>query len=321
MSNTSGKKLSTGIAGLDELFYGGIHTHEHESGSNQDGILMLARGQHGVNKIHLAMQICEGLAEAVDTSPIEQQITRIIKQNTQITTYYREFADKAKKATIIANAFTEIIKKNKDANDKKVWEDRKKKFEKKHDEWFNEIAPRLSSIDTKTGHSSEVSGKKSGDFIEGYHKLLLDIHGRYNLRNQRRAIKVLNKIYSPKQQEVVYISINKNSILLKNSYYDYYIQRLIKNIREAPKITNKDKDGNNTINNKVYAKLIRSIVSLHSMPWVASKEYSVTGENKYDYKFPSITPTSDRSDDNLRSGIIKNDCPQETEDFFLPEHR
>lgn len=58
-SSVDNKKLSTGIAGLDALFYGGIHTHKSENG--QKGILMLTRGQHGVNKIHLAMQICEGL--------------------------------------------------------------------------------------------------------------------------------------------------------------------------------------------------------------------------------------------------------------------
>lgn len=53
------KKLSTGIRGLDDLFYGGIQLDHHYD--NSDGLLILARGEHGVNKIHLAMQMCEGM--------------------------------------------------------------------------------------------------------------------------------------------------------------------------------------------------------------------------------------------------------------------
>ena len=53
------KKLSTGIKGLDDLFYGGIQLEQNPE--NSDRLLILARGEHGVNKIHLAMQMCEGL--------------------------------------------------------------------------------------------------------------------------------------------------------------------------------------------------------------------------------------------------------------------
>lgn len=56
---TSMKKISTGIEGLDDLFYGGIHLEQRSNKS--DGLLIMARGEHGVNKIHLAMQMCEGL--------------------------------------------------------------------------------------------------------------------------------------------------------------------------------------------------------------------------------------------------------------------
>lgn len=53
------KKLSTHIKGLDDLFYGGIQLVQNSE--NHDGMLVLTRGEHGVNKIHLAMQMCEGL--------------------------------------------------------------------------------------------------------------------------------------------------------------------------------------------------------------------------------------------------------------------
>lgn len=59
MAQNSNKKLSTGIKGLDDLFYGGLQLDQNID--NPDGLLILARGEHGVNKIHLAMQMCEGL--------------------------------------------------------------------------------------------------------------------------------------------------------------------------------------------------------------------------------------------------------------------
>lgn len=59
MGQKSNKKLNTGIKGLDDLFYGGLQLDQCID--NHDGLLILARGEHGVNKIHLAMQMCEGL--------------------------------------------------------------------------------------------------------------------------------------------------------------------------------------------------------------------------------------------------------------------
>lgn len=53
------RRHKTGIAGLDALFYGGIQLDPNPEDS--DGLLIMARGEHGVNKIHLAMQMCEGL--------------------------------------------------------------------------------------------------------------------------------------------------------------------------------------------------------------------------------------------------------------------
>jgi len=69
MAINNDKKYSTGIDGLDSLLYGGIHLEfDGDQGApvNSDGgLLILNRGKHGVNKVHLAMQMCEGLQLAM----------------------------------------------------------------------------------------------------------------------------------------------------------------------------------------------------------------------------------------------------------------
>lgn len=53
------KKLSTDIHGLDNLFHGGLHLEQ--IGGKDPNLMIVIRGEHGTNKIHLAMQMCEGL--------------------------------------------------------------------------------------------------------------------------------------------------------------------------------------------------------------------------------------------------------------------
>lgn len=69
MANNNDKKLSTGIDGLDSLLYGGVHLEYNEDQENDKdkGLLVLTRGKHGVNKVHLAMQMCEGLHLAMES--------------------------------------------------------------------------------------------------------------------------------------------------------------------------------------------------------------------------------------------------------------
>lgn len=62
MEANRNNKLRTGISGLDSLFYGGIHLEPEVNAKKEyNSLLLLARGRHGVNKVHLAMQMCEGL--------------------------------------------------------------------------------------------------------------------------------------------------------------------------------------------------------------------------------------------------------------------
>lgn len=92
LANNNEKKLSTGIDGLDSLLYGGIHLESNEyqednkcnenpdnkSKDNKDkGLLVLTRGKHGVNKVHLAMQMCEGLHLGMESGFLPHQIISI----------------------------------------------------------------------------------------------------------------------------------------------------------------------------------------------------------------------------------------------------
>ena len=58
------KKLSTRIHGLDNLFHGGLHLEE--IGDKAPNLMIVIRGEHGTNKIHLAMQMCEGLNDSIN---------------------------------------------------------------------------------------------------------------------------------------------------------------------------------------------------------------------------------------------------------------
>lgn len=81
------QKLSTGIKGLNELFYGGIHLqpfHDNRQAREEgrslranDGIIIMIRGPRGINKIQLAMQMMHGLTrdlysigDCMDASPL-----------------------------------------------------------------------------------------------------------------------------------------------------------------------------------------------------------------------------------------------------------
>lgn len=60
-------KLSTGILGLDKLFYGGIQLHN----SNNDGTVIVITGERGVYKTNFAIQLTHGLLKSLQ----RQQIT------------------------------------------------------------------------------------------------------------------------------------------------------------------------------------------------------------------------------------------------------
>lgn len=56
------KKLSTGIRGLDSLFYGGIQLNDQD---NSNGLIIAVQGARGCNKTILAMQLMYGLTKSL----------------------------------------------------------------------------------------------------------------------------------------------------------------------------------------------------------------------------------------------------------------
>lgn len=64
-------KLTTGIEGLDNLFFGGIHVKIEET-SKQNNLIITIRGNRGVNKVHLGMPLCQGLCNSLSTEGVLQ---------------------------------------------------------------------------------------------------------------------------------------------------------------------------------------------------------------------------------------------------------
>jgi len=128
-NNNNKKKLSTGIEGLDDLFYGGIQLEQNTESS--DGLLVLARGEHGVNKIHLAMQMCEGLyisqneTDEVDAFESFNPLSSAINKSFV-------FDDVSVLKMLVVEAVIEIIKGY--VNQKMEKDERWKKFFKKYSE-------------------------------------------------------------------------------------------------------------------------------------------------------------------------------------------
>lgn len=107
MNNTS-DKYQTYIDGLDSLFYGGLYIKNREKSDSsetdesrksggdsssdckssadkeKDNLLLLARGVHGVNKVHLAMQICEGMYLSMNRSDEYNKLRSLFSKDKQL---------------------------------------------------------------------------------------------------------------------------------------------------------------------------------------------------------------------------------------------
>ena len=267
-NNNINKKLSTGIAGLDAIFHGGIHTHDNE-GDNK-GIVMLARGQHGVNKIHLAMQICEGLNESLNN----HDVSDILSNRYEMLIKYNKIKKNSNK---IITCFENVISgystdDEKQAAEIEQWKSRKAEFESNYWQWFLGIAPKLNSIEK----SQQICNKSVKEWVEYYNVNYLNASDS-DLFGEEITESFLRKLYEGGEKmdcpKLLFISLNKDDYLLKNSYYDFYIQRLIRDIRMGV-----DSD-----------RVSRSLLLLHSMLWTESKSKIDNNAILTGYSFPSVT--------------------------------
>lgn len=281
MITNNRKKLSTGIAGLDALFYGGIHTHKGEEG--QKGILMMARGQHGVNKIHLAMQICEGLFDASTRNDINEIRRDIIRRNKFAISYSiikkNSFNSKNKRI----EDFNKIIKECND-NEKTEWENRKKQCDNDYEGWIIKYAPKLLKIkdNLTTEELKEIlikynfnSDNSPETSVEDWIDIYVDMYSELSNEYKYHVESSLKKLFDNDQKKspkILFISLNKDENLLKNLYYDFYIQRLIRDIRM-------DIDPN---------RVVKSLFLLHSMLWTDIDVEDNIKVLRDAYEFPSI---------------------------------
>lgn len=301
------KKLPTGIAGLDAIFHGGIHTHDCEG--RQKGIVMLARGQHGVNKIHLAMQICEGLYQSSGENG--DNIDNNYNEALLFYFYNKERHNIKKEAIgIIDKEIEELKKKNFDSTEEIKGKENNeliKEWDRKKEKWGDSI----SNIEVgftllkKALNVNEVKNflsntrEKQGLFSKIL-DLFLGIEGKDWERKLREAFYSNSSTNNDATPKVLFISINKDNNLIKNTYYDFYIQRLIRNIRVG----------------RSEEEVELSLQTLRSMLWYkdetcSNKEWIKNEQYPEIYELPSITgkdPTTVGKDDafrkHLTSGFI-----------------
>lgn len=293
-NNYINKKLSTGIDGLDAIFHGGIHTHNSEE--SHKGIVILARGQHGVNKIHLSMQICEGLHDSAMSRKekwsdvIEIIIYAFLYKNMSFGNIFR-----ARLKEIIVDHL-----KYQTDDAKRYWEERMNDIDKddKYNAWINNSKSRILINITKAIISSyDLSSVVCEDESDGkcFSKCIgsiFDIINTSELSEERitryLTTRFLERVFDEtiNRLPTLFVSINKDSDLLKNSYYDFYIQRLIRNIKI-------DIDSE---------RASKSLLLLHSMLWTRVDTEKNIKNILENYEFPSITGKKP-SVDNVDRGI------------------
>lgn len=305
------KKLSTGIPGLDALFHGGIHTHKGDDGHN--GIIMLARGQHGVNKIHLAMQICEGLNNSYNNDKKgKTTISETIYEDSIVFSEYMK--DEFRYKSFVIQTIEEEIKNQKDLKlsiyQEKIYNEIKDKvavwYSDKNKEGINELnnksydfsffellKPEFQSIKEAICESNKSKIRRF------FKKLRNSFLGKREentsikewVQDNWNILKILNETERKRDPQILFISLNKDTNFLKNSYYDFYIQRLIRNIR-----------------NRVDVELAeKSITLLRAMLWYQDGDCRTDGKELLEqYELPSITgkkPQSKGEGDSLKKDI------------------
>lgn len=314
-SSVDNKKLSTGIAGLDALFYGGIHTHKSENG--QKGILMLTRGQHGVNKIHLAMQICEGLNNSQqDKNDKKDALDKSFEDSLKFAYYIKNEPEIKEKILETINTRIRSLKSQQFVIDRvSILNDNKKIV----DEWesvdnqkgiidwisIRNDFPCFELIKSKINIVKIQSNERNDGIENGIKNIIKEVFSIQResvdegiqewAKDKWNILKLLREKNRSSDSQLLFISINKNTDLLKNSYYDFYIQRLIRNIRIN--------DGSSL------AK--KSVALLRTMLWYRDGDCKINGIDLLEkYELPSITgkKTSTSEEDyfmkHLKSGFI-----------------
>ena len=250
---TSMKKISTGIEGLDDLFYGGIHLEQRSKKS--DGLLIMARGEHGVNKIHLAMQMCEGLyiSELKELSyskksgdslgaftPLSQRSN--LRLSFPIRMYFLEESER-----ILKEKLKKYSEKQAEKEESEPEKENRERLSTLYDYCIKDehyarlcamkyidvifrsnVIKRMGLFDQEGVLDRVELFKKKKEIIEELlkeenAKKVIDVFLKYSSMNH------FSKNYS--NPELLFISLNKDGKLINSLYFDFYIQRLFKRIK------------------------------------------------------------------------------------------
>lgn len=229
-SELSNKKLSTKIHGLDNLFHGGLHLEEFEM--KNPNLMIVIRGEHGTNKIHLAMQMCEGLNDSIKTEGLHKGKGNNSQGNPQYDSAYEYMKQVIKKR--IAN---EII-----ANDKTML---------KIDKWnrllddkittflaLQAISKTVSSVsfnnlkleDAKTVFANLEDKEAEERIKNAIEKIVSDLNDDSLESLLEKTDKENKNNTDDGSDKMLFVSLNKDEAKVKEFYYDFYVKRLIKNI-------------------------------------------------------------------------------------------
>ncbi len=232
-TNLTNKKLSTKIHGLDNLFHGGLHLEEFEE--KNPNLMVVIRGEHGTNKIHLAMQMCEGLNDSIKTEGLHRGENNDSQDNPQFVSAYEytklTIKEKIANETLAKdNAMIETDRWNRLLDDKITTFLALQAISKVGDSSFVE---KLEFEDAKT----ILANLEDEGMINNIKTAIENIVSNLNYNSLESLLEKIDKSYKKNKNnsddenaKMLFVSLNKDEAKVEEFYYDFYVKRLIKNI-------------------------------------------------------------------------------------------
>lgn len=226
----SNKKLSTKIHGLDNLFHGGLHLEEFEK--KTPNLMIVIRGEHGTNKIHLAMQMCEGLNDSIKTEGLHREENNNSQGNPQFGSAYEYTKLMIKKKIadeIMAkdNAMLETDKWNRLLDDKITVFLALQAISKTEN--FGSVN-NLKLEDAKTVFANLEDKEAEERIKNAIEKIVSDLNDDSLESLLEKTDKENKNNTDDGSDKMLFVSLNKDEAKVKEFYYDFYVKRLIKNI-------------------------------------------------------------------------------------------
>lgn len=231
------KKLGTNIHGLDNLFHGGLHLEK--IGDKEPNLMIVIRGEHGTNKIHLAMQMCEGLNRSIDDEGRNSNINNNKNGNASNKKHGSKTLSRDDSSEKIS-PFEHVKKLIEDRIE--IKSRRLNKAHLKQNNWKGLLDNRiLSAIAQKAIIMQKGSDNQRINIFTKIEpndpiiKCLDSLIKEYSLDSVDTILKDLEGSELPQDNfgngGMLFVSLNKDDEKIKEFYYDFYVKRLITNIQ------------------------------------------------------------------------------------------